>query len=261
VLVLTPEALSACGAGGDSAAGEAPQQPQGTGGASLGPDAGTAAGASLNDGTGGAAGAASTGSAGAPATTPLPFEPSPVEGEIYTNWRGNTVDPQDLTNILASWSLTVDGLVAQPIVLSFAELMQLRRQDQVTDFHCVEGWSVLDVPWNGVHIDTLIELVQPDPAATHVTFHCVGDVYSESLPLDVARERYTLLAYGIGGNTLPLTHGFPLRLVVPRLYGYKSAKWVNRISFTNEAEQGYWVQRGYPYEAEVPASRLREGKY
>ncbi len=203
---------------------------------------------------------------GAPAGTTtesgtFAFAPSPVEGSLYDNWFGNTVDQQDLVQLLASWQLAVGGLVEQALTLSFAELLQLPRQDQVTDFHCVEGWSVLDVPWNGIHIDRLMELVRPTSAATHVTFHCFGDVYAESLPLSVSREPRTLLAYGIGGRTLPLTHGFPLRLVVPRLLGYKSAKWVKQIEFTNASEAGYWEQRGYSTEALVPESRLRDGKY
>lgn len=203
-----------------------------------------------------------TGVAGAGNATPsFHFEPSPAVGAIYDTWRGNTVDPQDVRTLIASWTLTVEGLVEKTLTLSFSDLLALPRRDQVSDYHCVEGWSVLDVPWNGLHIDQLSELVRPAAVATHVTFRCVGDVYRESLPMRVARESSTLLAYGIAGNTLPLTHGFPLRLVVPRLFAYKSAKWVDRIVFTDVEEAGYWEQRGYPADAEVPASRLREGKY
>lgn len=74
----------------------------------------------------------------------------------------------------------VGGLVEHALAFSFAEMLQLSRQDQVIDFHCVEGWSVLDVPCNGIHIDGLMELVRPTSAATQVTFHCFGDVYAES---------------------------------------------------------------------------------
>lgn len=189
------------------------------------------------------------------------FSPSPEEGTLYDTWWGNTVDKQDLSQILAAWELKVDGLVENPISLSFSELLALPRQDQTTDFHCVEGWSVLDVPWNGVHIDRLIERVRPTNDATHLTIRCVGDVYTESLPLAVAREHFSLLAYGIDGKTMPLTHGFPLRVVVPRLYGYKNAKWVKQLEFTNASIDGYWEQRGYPTDAPVKAAILRAGKY
>ncbi|MCP4602966.1 MAG: molybdopterin-dependent oxidoreductase [Proteobacteria bacterium] len=94
-----------------------------------------------------------------------------------------------------------------------------------------------------------------------MTFHTQGDLYNESLPIDVVLEPKTLLAYGIGCSTLPLEHGFPLRLIVPRKFGYKSCKYVYRIELTDKPISGYWVARGYPYEGDVPKSRLRLGKY
>lgn len=189
------------------------------------------------------------------------FTPSPVEGAIYDRWWGNTVDPQDQAQIIASWRLKIGGLVEKPVTLSFADLLALPRQDQSTDFHCVEGWSVLDVPWNGVHIDDIIALVRPLPTATNITFRSFGNIYVESLSLEVMQESRTLLAYGIGGSSLPLTHGFPLRVVVPRFHGYKGAKWVTELEFTDTVVDGYWEQRGYPTDAPVAAFRLREGKY
>ena len=180
---------------------------------------------------------------------------------VYRNWGERTVDRQDLQEILQSWQLSVDGMVESPRVYTFADLVELPQSDFLVDFHCVEGWSIYDVPWNGVHLSKIFEQVQPTGSATHVTFHTVGGKYNESLPLDVALESKTLLAYGIGGSTLPLKHGFPLRIVIPRLYGYKSAKYVERIELTDRPFGGYWVAYGYPYEGEVPPSRLRPGKY
>jgi len=117
------------------------------------------------------------------------------------------------------------------------------------------------VPWNGFHFDNLIDLVRPTVNATHINLHCFSDIYTESLPISIAREPRTMFAYGIEGSTIPLTHGFPLRLVVPRMYGYKNAKWVKEIIFTNAPLTGYWEQRGYTTDAYVDPSRLREGKY
>jgi DMSO/TMAO reductase YedYZ molybdopterin-dependent catalytic subunit len=131
----------------------------------------------------------------------------------------------------------------------------------VTDFHCVEGWSVDDVPWNGVSLARMLDLAGADPSATYLSFYSVGGEYSESLPISVAREPRTLLGYGVGGSTLPLAHGFPVRLVVPRLYGYKNAKYLSRIEITDHAITGYWEQYGYSYGGEVPASLLRPGKF
>jgi DMSO/TMAO reductase YedYZ molybdopterin-dependent catalytic subunit len=81
------------------------------------------------------------------------------------------------------------------------------------------------------------------------------------MPIDVAREPRTLLGLGIAGSTLPLAHGFPLRIVVPRLLSYKNAKYVERIELVDAPLLGFWSQYGYPYEGEVPADRLRPGKY
>ena len=196
------------------------------------------------------------------AVTPaFPFEPGRPEGEFLRVWGERTVDPQDPAAILRTWELRVDGLVRQPLSLRFADIVALPRQDQVTDFHCVEGWSVWDVPWSGVHLSHLLQRAQPLASATHVTFHTVGGTYNESLPLPVALEPRTLLAYGVAGTTLPLRHGFPLRIVIPRLLAYKSAKYVQRIELADAPLEGFWVARGYPYDGTVPAGRLREGHY
>jgi DMSO/TMAO reductase YedYZ molybdopterin-dependent catalytic subunit len=194
-------------------------------------------------------------------TEGFPFSPGVGDHPVFKNWGERTVDQQDLEEILNSWRLRVDGMVETPNEYSFADLVDLEQNDMLVDFHCVEGWSVLDVPWNGLHLSTLFDQVGALPAATHVTFHTIGSEYNESLPIDVALEPKTLLAYGIAGNTIPLKHGFPLRIVIPRLLGYKSAKYIDRIELTNAEVHGFWVERGYPYDAEVPERRLRPGKY
>ena len=199
--------------------------------------------------------------AGAADAQGFDFHPGPGTDPIFSDWYENTVDTQNLADILANWTLTVDGMTSNPLSLGFADLIALARQDQVTDFHCVEGWSVDDVPWNGVSLASMLDLAGAAPSATYLSFYSVGGEYSESLPISVAREPRTLLGYGVGGSTLPLAHGFPLRLVVPRLYGYKSAKYLSRIEVTDHAITGYWEQYGYSYGGEVPASLLRPGKY
>jgi xylan 1,4-beta-xylosidase len=205
--------------------------------------------------------AADGGSEAGAGATSFAFQPGDGSLSIFDDWYENTVDTQNLADLLASWRLTVDGLARNPLGLSFADLLALERQDQVTDFHCVEGWSVLDVPWNGVPLSRVLDLAGAEPAATYVTFHSAGGVYRESLPIAVAREPHTMLGYGVGGLTLPLQHGFPLRLVVPRLLGYKNAKYLSRIELTDQPVTGYWESYGYSYDGEVPADRLRPGKY
>jgi DMSO/TMAO reductase YedYZ molybdopterin-dependent catalytic subunit len=191
----------------------------------------------------------------------FPFRPGMIDPELDQLWPVRTLQEPDLQAMLAQWQLRIDGLVESPQVLSFTEVICLERQDQVTDLHCVEGWSVYDIPWNGVRLSRLLELAQPTASATHVTFHTFGDHYIGSIPLEVAVEPKTILSYGVGGATLPFDHGFPLRVVVPRLFGYKSAKYVTRIELDDEPVQSIWESFGYPYSAEVPPERLRPGKY
>lgn len=189
------------------------------------------------------------------------FAPGKLDKAIFDGWGERTVDKQDLASILESWTLTVDGLVKKPRTWTFCELRDLALTSQVTDFHCVEGWSIYDVPWDGVHLMDFLSESEPLPEALFIKVHCVGGGYSESLPLTVAAEPRTLLGLGIGGSTLPLKHGFPCRLVVPRLYGYKNPKFVDRIELVTEEHVGFWPQYGYTVDGEVDPARLREGKY
>jgi DMSO/TMAO reductase YedYZ molybdopterin-dependent catalytic subunit len=186
------------------------------------------------------------------------FSPGGCDADI---WQERTVDPQILQEILSSWELSVGGLVENEFSLTFDQLLDLPSHNPVVDFHCVEGWSVFDVPWNGVRLSELFEQAQVKPGATNVTFHTLGGGYNESLPLNVALESNTILACGVGGSSLNLKHGFPARIVIPRLYRYKTAKFVERIELSDQAIEGYWVSRGYSYEGIVPPHRLREGKY
>ncbi|MHB8773064.1 MAG: molybdopterin-dependent oxidoreductase [Syntrophales bacterium] len=191
----------------------------------------------------------------------FPFEPGTARGGIFADWPVRTVDEQDLVRILAGWRLEVGGLVEKPRSYSFAEILALPRTDQVKDFHCVEGWSVHDVPWNGVTLSHILRQARPTKKTTHVNIRTIGNRYNDSLPLAVARESKTILAYGIAGSTLPLDHGFPLRVVVPRLLGYKNAKYVERLELTDKPLRGYWVAAGYEQAGTVQPNRLRKGRY
>ena len=199
-----------------------------------------------------------TGTAG---DSQFPFSPGNIGEAGLDSWPENTVDVQDLQGILAGWQLSVEGLVDAPFQLTFGQLVAERRTDTLVDFHCVEGWTVEDVPWNGVHLSVLFDHAGTQNSATHVTFYARGGIYVDSLPIAVALEPKTLFAYGIAGNTLPLAHGFPARVVIPRLFGYKNAKYIERIELTDHPVTGFWEQAGYSYDAEVPAARLRDGKY
>ena len=146
--------------------------------------------------------------------------------------------------------LTVDGEVNNPVRQTWSEILQLPRTVSVSDFHCVEGWSVLDCRWEGVRFTDLEKLVKPKPTAQAATFEC-ADSYTTSLFLTELAGDDVLLAYKLNGEDLEEGLGFPLRLVVPSKYAYKSALWVTSVHFTRGKELGFWERRGYSDSADV----------
>ena len=151
---------------------------------------------------------------------------------------------------LKTYTLEIGGEVEKPAKLSWNQVLALPRAESTSDFHCVEGWSVLDCRWEGVQFKRVVELVKPKQNARFVTFHC-ADGYTTSLTLDEVSGDDVLLAYRLNGEPLEEGTGFPLRLVVPSKYGYKSALWVVSIRFTIEKELGFWEKRGYSDSADV----------
>ncbi|MCS7216184.1 MAG: molybdopterin-dependent oxidoreductase [Candidatus Bipolaricaulota bacterium] len=150
------------------------------------------------------------------------------------------VPPLDLRD----FRLRLVGAVAQPQELTWAELLALPQVQVRADFHCVEGWSVPDLLWEGVSGATLVELVRPDPEAAWVVAYG-RDGYSTNVPLPHFARPETVLAHSLNGNPLPLEHGWPLRLVVPSLYAWKSAKYLVALEFRRDLKRGYWEERGY----------------
>ena len=152
---------------------------------------------------------------------------------------------------LSTYHLTIDGLVSQPVTLSWAEFTALEAAQEEVDFHCVTGWSVPNVKWQGVHMQALLNLAKPSSATRYVNFYSFDGAYTESLPLAEALDPTVLLAYRLNGQPLSTQQGFPVRLVVPKMYGYKSIKWVNRVEFSDKPLVGYWEARGYASEAYI----------
>jgi DMSO/TMAO reductase YedYZ molybdopterin-dependent catalytic subunit len=145
---------------------------------------------------------------------------------------------------LQKWKLTIDGEVEKPQTLGWNDVLSLPKTVQTADFHCVEGWSVLDNKWEGVAFKTIVEETKPKPEAKHVLFSC-GDGYTTSLPITDLLNDDVLLAYKLNGKPLEPENGAPLRLIVPKKYAYKSAMWLQKITFTIKHILGYWEQRGY----------------
>jgi len=147
------------------------------------------------------------------------------------------------------WRLRVTGLVENAVAWTLPEFMALPQQDLLSDIHCVTAWSRYDNHWTGVALRTLLEFVQPKPAARHVIFHAY-DGYTTNVKLDVFAAPDALLAHSWEGKPLPREHGGPVRVVIPRWYLWKSAKWVNRIEFSAEDRPGFWEVRGYHNEGD-----------
>ena len=143
-----------------------------------------------------------------------------------------------------TWDFSVEGLVANPIKLSYKDFLKLPKKVSLSDFHCVTGWSRFDNNWEGVAIGTIIDLVKPFEEAKYVTVIAEQN-YTTSLKLEDLLDDKVLLAYKLDNKPLEPAHGGPLRLIVPKKYAYKSAKWVRKLRFTEKQELGYWETRGY----------------
>ncbi len=149
-----------------------------------------------------------------------------------------------------TWRLTVGGLVDHKLSLSYHELLNLPPLDVTRDYQCVTGWKVPLVRWEGVSLQTLARVAGVRAGATFINFYCADGVYSESLRLPgQAFKPDVMLGYKLNGRPLVREQGAPLRLVVPEMYGYKYAKWVNRVEFSTHQEIGYWEQNGYTVDA------------
>lgn len=144
----------------------------------------------------------------------------------------------------ADWRLALSGLVEPEATLDYHALLGLPATDQVSDIHCVTHWSKLDTRWRGVKITDLLGEYAVDPRARHCVIHATGG-WTTNLPLEELLRDDVLLAYEYDGKPISADHGGPVRLVVPRLYFWKSAKWVSGIEFTVEERLGYWERVGY----------------
>ncbi|HKD01991.1 MAG TPA: sulfite oxidase-like oxidoreductase [Terriglobales bacterium] len=144
----------------------------------------------------------------------------------------------------ATWDFRVYGLVEFPLTLSWAEFNALPRFEHTSDFHCVTRWSRFDNHWSGVQLREIRRRVVPLPPAKFVLVHAEQG-FTANVPLaDLDREE-VLLATHHDGQPLPAEHGFPLRLIVPHLYGWKSVKWVRSLEFLDHDVAGFWEQNGY----------------
>jgi DMSO/TMAO reductase YedYZ molybdopterin-dependent catalytic subunit len=143
-----------------------------------------------------------------------------------------------------TWHMRVWGLVANELRWDYGEFRALPTTAQVCDIHCVTTWSKLDTTWEGLPMAWVLEQAKPLPTATHVIAHA-EEGYTTNLPIAAIRDDDVMLAYRYDGAELDPEHGGPLRLLVPKLYFWKSAKWLRGLQFVDRDQPGYWERLGY----------------
>ena len=136
------------------------------------------------------------------------------------------------------------GEVEEPFELTWDELLALPRTQMTSDFHCVTTWSRYDNAWEGVHIREIVQRARPKPAATFVMEHSFTG-YTTNVPLEALNDDDVLIAFKHDGQDLEPDHGGPVRLILPKLYAYKSAKWLSGLEFLAKDRPGFWEIRGY----------------
>lgn len=148
----------------------------------------------------------------------------------------------------ANWEFKVWGL-ATPKVFTWEDFMAMPQSHFTADFHCVTTWSKLDVQWTGVKVTDFMNYIEVNPQAVHVMEHCYGG-YTTNIALDDFLRDENFFAHTLFGEPLPADHGGPMRLVVPHLYAWKSAKWINGLEFLDHQELGFWERNGYHHRGE-----------
>jgi DMSO/TMAO reductase YedYZ molybdopterin-dependent catalytic subunit len=144
----------------------------------------------------------------------------------------------------ANWDLEVYGLVESPLKLTWNEFKALPRIKNMSDFHCVTRWSRFDNTWDGVSMQEILRRVRPKPSATHVLVHAEQG-FTANVPLADLDRPEVILATHHEGQPLTADHGYPLRLIVPHLYAWKSVKWLRGLEFLDHDVPGFWEQNGY----------------
>lgn len=171
------------------------------------------------------------------------------------NWP--VLDLGDVPEIaLDRWRLVIGGACANPVTLTWSEFLALPQVEDTSDFHCVTTWSRMDNRWKGVRFATLCELAVPHEDARFVRTTAYDKMpgtdipYTTNVPLERALDPDVMLVHEWEGAPLPIEHGGPCRMITPRLYAWKGAKWIHRIDFLVHDEPGFWEVRGYSNSAE-----------
>lgn len=155
------------------------------------------------------------------------------------------------------YRLTVDGMVRQPLTLTLADLRARPATSLTKDFQCVTGWRVPSVHWTGVQLSALLDEAGVEPGGAALTFESFDGTYTESLTMGQGRRPDVLVAYDMLGAPVTRQHGGPVRMYVAPMYGYKSCKWLSKITVVPKVKPGYWENFGYDVDGWVGRSNGR----
>jgi sulfoxide reductase catalytic subunit YedY len=185
-----------------------------------------------------------------PPPEPLPESAAVIGGGAQGNYRIYTVTaiPEFSSD---TWQFALSGLVDNPKVFNWEQFLEIKRKVQVSDFHCVTGWSVYKVTWEGIPLSEMLKLANVQSTAKYVKFYSGDKVYTDALSLEQAAMEDVMVAVLMDGKPIPQKLGGPVRLIVPKMYAYKSVKWLQGIELINKEHIGYWEVRGYDNDAWV----------
>ena len=167
----------------------------------------------------------------------------PGQYDTGSSWPSLTAEATPRID-LDSWTMSVDGLVGRPQAWTWGEVQALPVSSYVGDIHCVTTWSKFDMTFRGVSVDTLLDAAMPLPEAGFVLAHSTTG-YTTNLPLADVTGGKAWIVWEVDGKPLPTGHGGPVRLLVPHLYFWKSAKWITRLELLERDRPGFWEQNGY----------------
>jgi DMSO/TMAO reductase YedYZ molybdopterin-dependent catalytic subunit len=193
----------------------------------------------------------------APKSDPLGITQLVPLGEHFRYYTVTSGFPKRAT---ADYRLTVNGLVDEPLTLTYEQLRAMPPTMLTKDFQCVTGWRVPNTHWTGVKLAHLLDKAGVKPAGAAIRFTSFDGLYTESLTLEQARRDDVIVAYDLEGKPLSSDHGGPARLYVAPMYGYKSCKWLSGIEVVDKVIPGYWEDQGYDVDGWVGTSNGRDDK-
>jgi DMSO/TMAO reductase YedYZ molybdopterin-dependent catalytic subunit len=173
------------------------------------------------------------------------YDPARLPPGQYLTEKWPVLHAGSVPNVdLATWDLSVTGEVERELTLTWSQLLELPSREVIVDIHCVTRWSRFDTHFKGVHWSELAKLVSPKPSARFVIAHAEQG-FTSNLPIEALEDDNALIAYEADGEPLTPDHGWPVRLVVPTRYFWKSAKWLRGLELSADDQPGFWERYGY----------------